>query len=167
MEHHREKKGSLASLSSAADNWVLWRPSASSVVVLMLLLFGLQRGLAWRRVLSSRSATICRDSASACCSLLTGELVSRSTVALQHLFVGLVTEKVLIPSVNSSSQNFSHLWGLSPFWVDVKQGESKWKEFRSTFSSLLSCAAFSCFCLNSWELSKLTWRNCKSRCCFT
>lgn len=43
--------------------------------VLMLLLFGLQRGLAWRRVLSSRSATICRDSANACCSLLMGELV--------------------------------------------------------------------------------------------
>lgn len=27
--------------------------------ILMLLLFGLQRGLMWRRVLSSRSATIC------------------------------------------------------------------------------------------------------------
>jgi len=44
--------------------------------LLMLLLSGWQRGLAWRRVLSSRSATICQDSASTCCSLLTGELLS-------------------------------------------------------------------------------------------
>lgn len=57
------------------------RPPKSShrgviYTVLMLLLFGVQRGLVWRRVLSSRSATICRDLANACCSLLMGELVS-------------------------------------------------------------------------------------------
>lgn len=57
-----------------------WPPKSSHgraiYTVLMLLLFGLQRGLVWRRVLSSRSATICRDSANTCCSLLMGELVS-------------------------------------------------------------------------------------------
>lgn len=57
-----------------------WLPKSSHgraiYTVIMLLLFGLQRGLVWRRVLSSRSATICRDSANTCCSLLMGELVS-------------------------------------------------------------------------------------------
>ena len=60
-------------------NHYSWPPKSSHgraiYTVLTLLLFGLQRGLAWRRVLSSRSATICRDSANACCSLLMGELV--------------------------------------------------------------------------------------------